>query len=1100
MEADESVEQSHVKDAARTPAHGADEWEWSARYPGAVVHGCFLPGQTWSQAGTGWIWVEHAPEEALATLAERLAVATAVRRRRPDASGMALCLPATRFVDLLVDPHVWQGLRLGRDLELHLRMARLARHLVATGDVLPFAGVVGAPWTEVQEDGVRLVQDEGAVVRRGAPSGTYSSAWIPAWRDEAARALRRIYISQVEQLGAPWWRMETASPTGQNQPAPPSPQRPAGSNLGGSSPAGASEAAASSSGRAQVLVDAWIWTCTDRLTRRFLVHGETSPPEVKATSFRIRYRGEDELLQRWQESLAQAGDAPQLLSFHADHWLMHRMLREEFRESGWSEDLFDDSGAPHYHLGFELIPPVGDASPDWRLRYHVVHRHFELRAPLSDWWRRPDRQWPIGHDLLYAPDLWILPELARAAEVCPAIARTLSQPAPAEALVGPDEVLDLVNHQLPELIQYGFSVHAPDLAQEQAKDVRIRVMVRRVRGRARTGVARGRRESWFDLQRLVDFDWSVVVDDEELPRDQFEALVKEQTPFVRIGGAWKRIPLQAILDQVRALTAGGRGGSDLLQFARSVLMNQEAALPVELEFTGDAAPARHLLDALFTASAPVPRPLPEGFRGRLRDYQQKGFSWLLHLREIGCGGCLADDMGLGKTIQVLAYLMYLKQRQQTRGPHLLICPTSLLPNWRSEIQRFTPSLRIHIHHGSHRNEVDADGRTPLACALSDADLILTTYATCVRDIETLAGIEWDAVILDEAQNIKNTETKQAAAVRKLAAHHRIALTGTPVENRLDELWSIMDFLNPGYLGGLTWFRRNFAAPITDNPQGEAARRLHRLLMPVLLRRRKTDPAIQVELPEKWEVRDTAGLKGEQAALYQSIVNQLWSGLAQTKSDMSRRGRILSALTRLKQVCDHPCLVAGGSAHPRRSGKLSLLLDLIEEVVAEGEASLVFTQFREMGEIICDALAARFGWRPRFLHGGLGAGERGELVDSFQSGADPSPVLVLSLKAGGVGLNLTRANHVFHFDRWWNPAVEDQATDRVFRIGQTKDVQVHKLVCSGTLEERIDEMITSKRQLSAAVVGESEGWITELDDADLQALFSLDVESALGEDD
>ncbi|MBX5437433.1 MAG: DEAD/DEAH box helicase [Alicyclobacillaceae bacterium] len=629
-------------------------------------------------------------------------------------------------------------------------------------------------------------------------------------------------------------------------------------------------------------------------------------------------------------------------------------------------------------------------------------------------------------------------------------------------------------------------------------------------------------------------------------------MVEQRSPLVQIGGSWRLVPLDLIVQQIRMLEDAGSGGAaGLLPFSRALLMAQaEEDVPVEVVVADDADGAAssgadadgsdrpegafHPLGALrvlLGAGEVRLLPPPQGLRGTLRHYQQYGFSWLVHLRNAGFGACLADDMGLGKTIQVIACLLHLKETGRAEGPHLLLCPTSLLPNWRSEVARFAPSLRVYVHHGSSR-ETHAEA---FAQAVRGYDVVLTTYATAVRDQELLGGIRWDTVVADEAQNIKNPDTKQSKAVCGLPSRHRIALTGTPVENRLEELWAIFHFTHPGYLGSLPWFRRTFANPVSAQPDSGAARVLQRLLAPVLLRRRKTEASIQIELPEKWETSQYAALTAEQAALYQAVVNRLFHGLSERAGDdasatagasaagrlgnggarggssgsgpgggegygaargaaaraMSRRGQILSALVRLKQVCDHPCLLVGGRKDPERSGKLRLLLELLEEVRERGEAALVFTQFRDMGELICDVLEDRWGRRPPFLHGGLGAAQRGALVEAFQAGRDPSPVLVLSLKAGGVGLNLTRANHVFHYDRWWNPAVEDQATDRVFRIGQSRDVQVHKLVCAGTLEERIDQMIAAKRALSNAVVGASEQWVTELDDQALRELFALD---------
>jgi SNF2 family DNA or RNA helicase len=642
------------------------------------------------------------------------------------------------------------------------------------------------------------------------------------------------------------------------------------------------------------------------------------------------------------------------------------------------------------------------------------------------------------------------------------------------------------------------SVRYPDIS-DQFADVRIRVRVQRAKGATnrRSGGTAGH---LLSAEQLLDFDWTLVLGDQELTPEEFERMVQERAPYVQVDGSWRLVPIQQILEQVDHLRAVAKGKSSVpsLDLVRTVLMNQgedRGSVAWDVSFAEGASRAREVLAGFLAADRPTLLSEPVGFRGTLRGYQRFGYSWLYHLRSVGCGGVLADDMGLGKTVQVLAYLLYLKESGQADGVHLLVCPTSLLQNWRAEISRFTPGLRAHVHHGAERSAVREDGRTVLEQALAESDLVLTTYATLVRDLDVFERLSWDVVVADEAQNIKNPETQQAQAVCALQANQRVALTGTPIENRLEELWSILHFTNPGYLGGAKWFRKTFVQPLAAGQDRRAAERLQHLLKPVLLRRSKTNPLIQLELPEKWEYVEYAALTAEQAALYQSIVNQLFATLPESEG-IRRRGHILTALVRLKQVCDHPCLAMGGSSSVERSGKLKLLLDLLETVVSDGESALVFTQFRDMGALLCDALAERFGWKPRFLHGGLSAGERGRIVEDFQAGRDPAQVLVLSLKAGGVGLNLTRANHVFHFDRWWNPAVEDQATDRVFRIGQVKDVQVHKLVCPGTLEERIDDLIQSKRRLSSMVVGNSEAWITELGNDALQELLALDVRAAL----
>jgi SNF2 family DNA or RNA helicase len=461
-----------------------------------------------------------------------------------------------------------------------------------------------------------------------------------------------------------------------------------------------------------------------------------------------------------------------------------------------------------------------------------------------------------------------------------------------------------------------------------------------------------------------------------------------------------------------------------------------------------------------------------------------GVGWLAALRRYGLGACLADDMGLGKTIMVIALLLQARRAEIEAPPALLICPTSVVGNWQRELARFGPDLRVLVHHGTGR---DTD---QLAAQAASHDVVISTYALLHRDEAALTAVEWDAVILDEAQNVKNAATRAAQAARALPARWRAALTGTPVENRLADLWSIFQFLNPGYLGSAEQFRKRFAAPIERGGDPAAAARLRQLVGPFILRRLKTDRAIIQDLPAKNEMKVYCTLTREQATLYEAIVQTLL-GEVEEAEGIQRRGQILAALTKLKQVCDHPALLLhDASALAGRSGKLARLTEMLEEVLAVGDRALIFTQYAEMGKLLQEHVQTTFGREALFLHGGTAATARDRMVARFQSeGAGPQ-IFLLSLKAGGTGLTLTRANHVFHFDRWWNPAVEDQATDRAYRIGQRRDVQVHKLLCAGTFEETLDQLIERKTALAESIVGTSEAWITELSTAELRDLFAL----------
>ncbi|MCI0478456.1 MAG: DEAD/DEAH box helicase, partial [Anaerolineales bacterium] len=440
---------------------------------------------------------------------------------------------------------------------------------------------------------------------------------------------------------------------------------------------------------------------------------------------------------------------------------------------------------------------------------------------------------------------------------------------------------------------------------------------------------------------------------------------------------------------------------------------------------------------------------PAEFQGKLRHYQAAGLSWLAFLRQWGLGACLADDMGLGKTCEMIALFLHERAHRKKTKPALVICPTSVVSNWERELSRFAPDLRVHIHHGATRKKTD------LAKQAAQSDVVLSSYALLHRDVEQLAQIKWGDVILDEAQNIKNPTTKQAQAARKIGANAewRAALTGTPVENRLTELWSIFQFLNSDYLGSQNDFYDRFAKPIERTNDADATKRLKSLVGPFILRRVKTDPNVISDLPEKNEMKVFCNLTKEQATLYEAVVRDSLKRIEESEG-IARRGIVLATLMKLKQVCNHPAqFLRDGSALAGRSGKLARMTEMMEEVRAVKDRALIFTQFAEMGTLLKAYLQETFGDEILFLHGGVPAKARTKMIGRFQDDPNGPLIFILSIKAGGTGLNLMRANHVFHFDRWWNPAVENQATDRAFRIGQTKNVQVHKYLCAGTFEEK-----------------------------------------------
>lgn len=599
----------------------------------------------------------------------------------------------------------------------------------------------------------------------------------------------------------------------------------------------------------------------------------------------------------------------------------------------------------------------------------------------------------------------------------------------------------------------------------------------------------------FGLNQIVDFDWKLAVGNVDLTEAEFMRLAEENRRLMRIGGQWVHLDPEDV-DRIRKWLKKKGGKRDFTM--RDVLemhLRGGAELEAEREdleaLEAEVELNEHLAAWIAKLNESADLPLvekPQAFRGELRPYQLQGVSWLAFLRRFGLGGCLADDMGLGKTIQFTAYLQHNIEQGNRQGPSLLICPTSVIGNWEKELERFAADLRVLVHYGPKR-----DRGEEFAAAAAEADLVITSYALTPIDEEELCGVEWDVVCLDEAQNIKNYYTKQSGVIRKLPSNHRVALTGTPMENRLTELWSIYDFTNPGYLGSLNEFRKAVVIPIERERNAELIEELQRWVKPFMLRRVKKDPAIQLSLPDKNETRTYLSLTVEQGTLYENIVSELL-GKLETLGAMQRRGLILSTLTRLKQVCDHPNLLLKEDIKdawdPERSNKVQRVLEMVEEIAAEGERCLIFTQYVEMGETLKRLLEERLELPVPYLYGGVPKPARDAMIKKFQDESQPGCAFVLSLKAGGTGLNLTAANHVIHFDRWWNPAVENQATDRAFRIGQTRNVQVHKYVTLGTLEERIDDMITRKQTLNDQVVGQSENWITELSTDELRELFSL----------
>ncbi len=650
--------------------------------------------------------------------------------------------------------------------------------------------------------------------------------------------------------------------------------------------------------------------------------------------------------------------------------------------------------------------------------------------------------------------------LRRAARVWPPLTRLLERPVPDVLAVTERELYELLGPAAGRLGSAGVSVHWP---RELARSLTAAAVVRPAPGSAADGTP------FFDSTDLLRFQWQLALDGDPLTEREMDALAEAHRPVVRLRDRWVVVD-PALVRKARKRQLG------LLQPVDALAAALTGTADVDGE-TVEAVPAGALAalrDRLLAGPAPVPP--PPGLDATLRDYQLRGLAWLDLMTSLGLGGCLADDMGLGKTVTLIA----LHLRRAHRAPTLVVCPASLLGNWEREIRRFAPGVPVRRFHGAGRSLDGAAG-----------GFVLTTYGTMRTSAEELADRSWGMVVADEAQHVKNPFSATARALRTIPAPARVALTGTPVENNLSELWALLDWTTPGLLGPLKAFRARHARAVENSGElgdTEAVERLARLVRPFLLRRRKSDPGIVPELPPKTESDHPVPLTREQAALYEAVVRETMAAIAGAEG-IARRGLVMKLLTSLKQICNHPAqfLKEEPARLSGRSGKLSLLDELLDTIVAEDGAVLVFTQYVSMARLLTRHLAAR-AVPSQLLHGGTPVAERERMVDRFQAGE--VPVFVLSLKAAGTGLNLTRAGHVVHYDRWWNPAVEEQATDRAYRIGQTQPVQVHRLIAEGTVEDRIAGLLASKRALADAVLGSGEAALTELTDRELADLVSL----------
>jgi len=818
------------------------------------------------------------------------------------------------------------------------------------------------------------------------------------------------------------------------------------------------------------LLTSFLNTFCDSLARTF---GKNSAPRF--------YIGDDTPAARWVEALfredaAVKASPAQLQNLAASY-------------KAWMRNLHV-AGDATFRIAFCLQAPALQKEP-WQLHYLIQAKDDpSLLIPAEEVWKKTKGALThLGHRF-EQPQEKLLTGLGYAARLFPPITDSLKGKRPTELVVDTSGAYTFLRETAPLLEGAGFGVLVPPWWNKKGARLGVKVKMKSKQEKGAPGI--------MTMENLVNYQWQLSIGETELTEKEFKTLAKLKSPLVQIRGQWVTLDAEQIEAAIKFWEQGQTQGEMSLLEAMKLGLGGEASasgLPVDEVVTdgwlGEWMEQFKQSDKLEQLDQPI------GLLGQLRPYQQYGYSWLAFLRKWGLGACLADDMGLGKTIQTISLLLHEKERLgKFSAPVLLIAPTSVVTNWEREIGRFGPELQTYIHRGSDRLRGEE-----MRKAVKGKDVMLTSYPVARLDSESIQSINWLAVILDEAQNIKNPAAKQTQVIRKFNAEFRIALTGTPVENRLSELWSIMHFLNPGYLGGRKQFRENFSLPIERYHDEEALKQLKQLTTPFILRRVKTDARVITDLPDKVETKVYCNLTEEQATLYEAVVQDVMKQIEE-EDGIQRRGLVLSMLMQLKQICNHPVQYLHqtrkskkGDATPLndltgRSGKLERLGELLEEVLSEGDRALIFTQFAEMGEMLANYLPGAFGAAAQFLHGGTSAKARDQMVNRFQEDEHAPSIFILSLKAGGTGLNLTRANHVFHFDRWWNPAVEDQATDRAFRIGQKRNVQVHKFVTTGTLEEMIDDMVESKKGLAQAVVGSGENWITEMSTEELRRVVSL----------
>ena len=752
----------------------------------------------------------------------------------------------------------------------------------------------------------------------------------------------------------------------------------------------------------------------------------------------------------------------------------------------WQQKITGSTTKTSLQLGFQLHEAAAENPNQWQLEFFLgSHQDPSFKFDLSDYWQHGKEfkatiQQQFGKNV----EQQLLIQLAHAAKIYPKLWVGLETDKPDCVNLTLDEAFEFLKENAWILEDSGFKVIIPAWLTPKGRQ-RAKL---RLRSSKSSSSSSTKAKSYLSLQNLINYEYELAIGDEPVSVEEWEQLVATKAPLVQFRGQWMELDRDKMAEMLQLWQQQQHENSQLsVQELLKKLAEENDTFEISVS---DSLAA--MLEKLTDNSQLEPIENPPQLNATLREYQKRGVSWLRYLESLGLNGCLADDMGLGKTMQVITLLVLEKEAAKT-APTLLIAPTSVLGNWQKEVEKFAPHLKTFIHHGSGR-ENDAAQFKKLC---NDCDIVISSYTLARKDAALLNACTWQRLVLDEAQNIKNPKAAQTKAINTLKANYRLALTGTPVENRLMDLWSIFNFLNPGYLGKQAQFRKIYEIPVQRDNDVQQSAILKKLIQPFVLRRLKTDKNIIKDLPDKIEGKQYCNLSKEQASLYEAVVKDVEIKLEELDG-IARQGLMLSTLMKLKQICNHPMqfLQDGSAFTPERSHKLERIGEMLEEALAEGDSVLVFTQFTEIGESLQKYLNNEKHYPTHYLHGGTSRKKREQMISDFQNPESAPSVFILSLKAGGVGITLTQANHVFHFDRWWNPAVENQATDRAFRIGQQKNVFVHKFVTLGTLEEKIDQMIEDKQKIADSIIGNDESWLTKLDNQAFKNLIALNKQTVM----